>query len=96
MSTKIHTLVDALGNPLKFFLTPGQASDVEGADVLLPEIHANALLADKGYDADKRVIDILKTAGITPVIPPKKNRIGQRSLPIRLLPTPTTYRLRRE
>ena len=26
-TTKIHALVDALGNPLKFILTPGQRSD---------------------------------------------------------------------
>ena len=38
MSTKIHALVDALGNPLGFFLTPGQAHDLEGADALLPEM----------------------------------------------------------
>jgi hypothetical protein len=34
LSTKIHTLVDALGNPLGFFLTPGQAHDLQGADAL--------------------------------------------------------------
>jgi hypothetical protein len=27
LSTKIHALVDALGNPLRFLLTPGQAHD---------------------------------------------------------------------
>jgi transposase len=33
--TKIHSLVDALGNPLGFLLTPGQAHDLTGADALL-------------------------------------------------------------
>ena len=28
LSTKIHALVDALGNPLRFFLTPGQVHDL--------------------------------------------------------------------
>jgi YD repeat-containing protein len=28
LNTKIHALVDALGNPLAFFLTPGQAHDL--------------------------------------------------------------------
>ena len=32
LSTKIHALVDALGNPLRFLLTPGQAHDLIGAD----------------------------------------------------------------
>jgi transposase len=54
LSTKIHTLVDALGNPLGFHLTPGQTCDLDGADVLLNELTADTLLADKGYDADER------------------------------------------
>ena len=29
LSTKIHALVDALGNPLEFLLTPGQAHDLQ-------------------------------------------------------------------
>lgn len=74
MSTKIHALYDALGNPPGFHLTPGQACDLDGADVLLDEIEADILLADKGYDADARVIDRLETAEIEPVIPPKANR----------------------
>ena len=36
LSSKIHALVDALGNPLRFLLTPGQAHDLIGADALLP------------------------------------------------------------
>lgn len=74
MSTKIHTLVDALGNPLGFFLTPGQAHDLQGADALLPHMQADTLLADKAFDADQRVIQPLLAAGKTAVIPPKRNR----------------------
>ena len=74
MSTKIHALCDALGNPLGFHLTPGQACDLDGADVLIDKIEANTLIADKGYDADKRVIDRLEAAEIKAVIPPKSNR----------------------
>jgi len=58
LSTKIHVLVDALGNPLKTVLTAGQVHDLAGADALLPGTEAKALLADKAYDADKRVIDV--------------------------------------
>ena len=74
MSTKIHTLVDALGNPLGFFLTPGQAHDLQGADALLPHMKADILLADKAFDADQRVIEPLHKAGKTCVILPKSNR----------------------
>ena len=40
---------------------------------------ADALLADKAYDADERVIRPLRDAGIEPVIPPKANRKEPRS-----------------
>jgi transposase len=33
-----------LGNPLAFFLTPGQAHDLQGADALLPQMQADTLL----------------------------------------------------
>jgi transposase len=59
-------------------LTPGQAHDLNGADGLLPNLEADALLADKAYDADERVIDFLQKAGKTAVIPPKRNRKEQR------------------
>jgi len=47
LSTKIHALVDALGNPIAFFLTQGQAHDLQGADALLPQMQATTLLATK-------------------------------------------------
>jgi transposase len=74
LSTKIHTTVDALGNPTSFHLTEGQACELDGADVLLPPLEAKTVIADKGFDADKRVLDPLKEAGKQAVIPPKANR----------------------
>ena len=73
-STKIHTLVDALGNPIGFDLTGGEARDLVGADALLPDMEADRLIADKAFDADERVIKPLAAAGKTAVIPPKANR----------------------
>ncbi|MGB6506916.1 MAG: IS5 family transposase [Xanthobacteraceae bacterium] len=78
LSTKIHALVDALGNPLDFILTPGQAHDLQGADALLPGMAAETLLADKAFDADERVIEPLLARGKALVIPPKSNRKIQR------------------
>ena len=78
MSTKIHATTDALGTPTSFMLTPGQAHDLNGADGLLPDLEADALLADKAYDADERVLDLLQKAGKTAIIPPKRNRKEQR------------------
>jgi transposase len=79
LSTKIHSLVDALGKPLAFLLTPGQAHDLEGADVLLPQMQASTLVADKAFDADERVIEPLRSAGKNLVIPPKSNRKNPRA-----------------
>ena len=59
-------------------LTGGQVHDLAGADALLPGMEAKALLADKAYDADKRVIEPLEAAGKTAVIPPKSNRKNPR------------------
>jgi transposase len=78
LSTKIHATVDALGNPTSFHLTPGQAHDLEGADVLLPAVEADTVIADKAFDADERVIKPLAAAGKGAVIPPKSSRKSQR------------------
>lgn len=67
-----------MGNPIGFHLTGGQACDLDGADELLPQIEAEIVLADKGFDADERVLIPLQKAGKTAVIPPKANRKVQR------------------
>ncbi len=67
-----------MGNSIGFHLTGGQACDLDGADVRLPQIAADTLLADKGFDADERVLIPLQKAGKTAVIPPQANRKVQR------------------
>jgi transposase len=67
-----------LGNPTSFCLTPGQACDLEGSDVLLPALEAQTRLADNAYDAEDRVLKPLRAAGNEIVIPPKKNRKDRR------------------
>ncbi len=79
MSTKIHATTDALGNPTGCHLTGGEAHDLVGADALLPAVAAPLLIADKGYDADVRVLAPLRAAGKTAVIPPKRNRAARRA-----------------
>jgi transposase len=59
-------------------LTPGNACDLDGADQLILELEADALLADRAYDADERVLQVLEEQGKTAVIPPKRNRTVQR------------------
>src|SRR5450432_4932575 len=78
LTTKIHALVDALGNPVELMLTPGQAHDLACAEPLIDNADPDALLGDKAYDADS-FIDTLTQRGITPVIPPKANRKTKRA-----------------
>lgn len=75
-TSKVHCLGDARGRPIAFHLTPGEAADCKAYDPLidLPEQAPDALIADKAYDADA-IREDLKKRGITPVIPPKSNRI---------------------
>ena len=74
LSTKIHATVDALGNPTGFHLTPGQAHDLEGADALLADTAAETVIADKGYDAQARVVEPLLAQGKGVVIPSRSTK----------------------
>ncbi len=71
MSTKIHAVVDALGNPLRFILTPGQVNDITQAEELIAELPAGHVLADKGYDL-KALRETIVNQDAVPVIPPRK------------------------
>ena len=72
-STKIHASCDALGNPLRFFITAGQRSDYVKALDLIEDQNMDALIADKGYDADYMVEATLNVGGEV-VIPPRSRR----------------------
>jgi transposase len=52
LTTKIHALVDALGNPANLMLTAGQIHDLACAEDLIENADPEALIADKAYDAD--------------------------------------------
>ena len=72
-TTKIHLMTDALGNPLDFILTGGQAADITQAYTLVEGVTAKYALLDKAYDCDKLIAQ-LESRGIIPVIPSKANR----------------------
>ena len=77
-STKIHVLVDALGNRVGLFLTGGPAHGLLGADHLLTCMQAGTLIADKAYGAWERVPIPPAAADGTAVIPPKANHRAPR------------------
>ena len=78
MSTKIHAAGDALGLPVRLSGTPGQRHDIAFAHDLVEGIDAEALLADKGYDAN-HLVEKMKERGTQIVIPAKQNRKIQRA-----------------
>lgn len=78
MTTKIHAIVDALGNPLVVSLTGGQVHDIMQAEALAEQVEVKAIIADKGYDADS-FIQSLELRSVAPVIPPKSNRKTKRA-----------------
>lgn len=75
-TSKIHALVDALGNPIKFILTAGQVSEITKAEELIGTASGAFVIADRGYDSD-RFRSYLDEIQCTPVIPPRSNRLVQ-------------------
>jgi transposase len=73
-TSKIHAKVDALGNPLKFIVTPGQTSDVTQANILLEGVTDAYVIGDKGYDS-KMLREMIKQQRCEPVIPSRSNAL---------------------
>jgi transposase len=71
--TKIHAIVEARGLPVEVVVTPGQVSDYEQAEALIEGRAGDAVIADKGYDAD-HVIDLIERQGSRAIIPPRRHR----------------------
>ena len=65
--------VDALGNPLSFTLTGGQAHDITQAYDLIDGIESEYVIADRGYDSQQFREHIVEK-GATPVIPSRSDR----------------------
>ena len=77
LNTKLHLAVDANGMPVRVLITEGTRADCKEAVHLIEGISAETLLADRGYDTNE-ILAYAISAGMDPVIPPKKNRKEQR------------------
>ena len=73
MTTKIIALVDALGCLVRFVLLPGQRHDRMGVQPLIDDVHFDALIADKAFDAGW-LREQLDQRGARAVIPSLANR----------------------
>ena len=71
---KIHTVVDGLGNPLAFLLSPGNDHDSKHAIPLLAhvDITGSNILGDKAYGA-KAIREYIVMHNATYTIPPKND-----------------------
>ena len=78
MSTKPHAATDALGNPVRLLLGPGQRHDVTRSHELIKGFRPQAVIADKGYDAE-HLHEAIHDAGAEAVIPPRSNRKAPRA-----------------
>ena len=67
LTTKIHLLADALGRPLRFLLTGGEAHESRTAQVMLDGVEGDAVTADKAYGG-KAIRDTVKAGGMKAVI----------------------------
>lgn len=73
-TTKTHTLVDGLGNPLAFLLRPGNEHDSIHAVPLLGQINiaGSNILGDKAYGA-KTILKYIIAQGATYTITPRSD-----------------------
>jgi transposase len=73
-NTKIHTLVDGLGNPISFMLGSGNEHDSVRAIPLLKQINIKGcnILGDKAYGVQV-IRDYISSQKATYTIPPKSN-----------------------
>lgn len=71
-TTKVHAIVDALGLPIKFTLTSGQAHDSKQSKALLSDISSSNVIADKAYYS-KDLYGFLIDKDCNVVIPSRSN-----------------------
>jgi transposase len=68
LSSKVHAVCDAHGNPTRISITEGQRHDAAEAPNLLQDMDGEVLIGDKGYDSEELRNDIV-SHGAEPVIP---------------------------
>lgn len=76
-TTKIHAIVDALGNPIHVHLSAGNLHDSTEAETALAEVplEGSIILADKAYGTSD-IRTFIENSGGNYCIPPKSNAIN--------------------
>lgn len=78
LTTKLHVAVDALGNPVRFVVSPGQHADIRYGPVLIDGMPAEVVIADRGYDS-AAFVEHIAAAGAVAVIPSRRTNRHQRA-----------------
>ena len=75
LNTKIHAVVDDLGNPVEFLLSAGNDHDsVQAVEVLeIVKIGGSRVLADRAYGA-RAIREYISEHGASYVIPPQSHK----------------------
>jgi transposase len=75
-NTKIHAVVDGLGNPIKLYLTPGNVNDCKVAVNVFEgiDIENSIVMGDKAYGTTE-FRDFIVESGGSYCIPPKANAV---------------------
>ncbi|WP_460984966.1 transposase [Spirosoma fluminis] len=71
--------MDALSNPLGIVFSVGQQADIKQTEALLANYETDAVIADRGYEADS-LLNWLGNSPTEAVIAAKKNRFVERSI----------------
>jgi transposase len=76
-NTKIHALVDGLGNPIRLIFTGGEVHDSKKAIPLLEgfDLAGSAVLGDKAFGTVE-ILGFIRNNGGIVVIPPKSNTVN--------------------
>lgn len=76
-NTKIHALVDGLGNPIRLIFTSGQVNDSKKGIELLEgfNLAGSSVLGDKAFGTVE-ILTYICVHGATVVIPPKSNTVN--------------------
>ena len=75
----MHAAVDAVGNPLKLILRPGQRADIIEAEALAEPYLFEAVIADKGFDSGD-FVDWIAAQDAEVVITSCKTNVAQRTI----------------
>ncbi|MBK2345322.1 transposase, partial [Francisella tularensis subsp. novicida] len=75
ITTKIHAMTDALGNPIEILLSEGKTHDSKVAIDLLQNVYNTKVIADRAYHSNE-IRQHIQSISSEAVIPCKSNTLN--------------------